>query len=251
MLRRSVCMSAGVVGLAVVHTALAGPVLDIDPDLMGIPRGGIVVDHQPHPTGGPGSDTNFVEVFSPLTWQLSADDFTLTSPATIRHITWWGFYGSTFASSAEQPPATQTMRLRFYDARIQDGLPGTALFEETFVDPSYAWTGRRVLTGPAPDEYKFDVDLSTPMQLVALTPYWIEIIQLGNPSSLYRWESSRSSEINGFAFQNAATNDWIHTQNTTSDLAFQLSTIPEPSSAALLLLLCCCFCCCGRRISPC
>lgn len=247
MLKQAWVLSTVVLIVFHGQAALAGPVLEPDPGLMGVPRGGIVVDHQPHPTGGPGSDTNFVEVFSPLTWQLSADDFTLTSPATIRHITWWGFYGSTFASSAEQPPATQTMRLRFYDARIQDGLPGTVLFEETFVDPSYAWTGRRVLTGPAPDEYKFDVDLSTPMQLVALTPYWIEIIQLSNPRSLYRWESSRSSEINGFAFQNAATNDWIHTQNTTSDLAFQLSTIPEPSPAALMLLLCCCFSCRGGR----
>lgn len=247
MLKQILVASSVVLMAFAGQAALAGPVLDIDPDLMGIPRGGIVVDHQPHPTGGPGSDTNFVEVSSPLTWQLSADDFTLTSPATIRHITWWGFYGSTFGSSAEQPPATQTMRLRFYDARIQDGLPGTVLFEETFLDPFYAWTGRRVLTGPAPDEYKFEIDLSSPMQLVELTTYWIEIIQIGDPSSLYRWESSRSSEINGFAFQNAATNDWIHTQNTTSDLAFQLSTIPEPSSAALMLLPCFYFSCRGGR----
>ena len=246
MLKQAGVVASVVLIVFTVQVALAGPVLEIDPDLMGIPRGGIVVDRQPFPTGGPGSDTSFIEVFSPLTWQLSADDFTLTSSATIRHVTWWGFYGSTFGSSAEQPPATQTMRVRFYDARIQDGLPGTILFEETFVNPPYAWTGRQVLTGPAPNEYRFDVDLPTPMPLSSSTPYWLEIVQLESPQSLYRWEISVSGR-DGFAFQNEATVDWVHTQNTPANLAFQLSTIPEPSTAALMLLLCCCFSCRGGR----
>ncbi|OWY72117.1 hypothetical protein B7486_04105 [cyanobacterium TDX16] len=233
MLRRFVCMSAGVVGLAVVHTALAGPVLDIDPDLMGIPRGGIVVDHQPHPTGGPAADMDFRDDFGTALWQQSADNFSLSQNAIIRHVTWWGFYGSSFTSPAEQPPVTQTMRVSFYEARIQDGLPGTVLFEETFVDPSYAWTGRQVLTGAAPNEYKFDVDLTTPVTLRAMTAYWLEIVQLGGQQSHYRWEYSRSGEINGFAVQNLTMMDWFHSQSITSDLAFQLSTIPEPGTAAL------------------
>ena len=249
---KQVCVESVLVVIALAgQTALAGPVLDIDPDLMGLPRGGIVVDHQPHPTGGPGSDTSFVDVATPLTSQLSADDFMLESASTIRHVTWWGFYGGTFTNPAEQPPATQTMRIRFYGARALDNLPGSVLFEESVIDPPYAWTGRQILTGATPNEYRFDVNLTIPAQLNSSTLYWLEIVQLDSQNSVYRWEYSRSSDIDGFAFQNAATVDWIHTQSITSDLAFQLSTIPEPSTAALMLILCCCFCCCGRRISPC
>ncbi|OWY71514.1 hypothetical protein B7486_07440 [cyanobacterium TDX16] len=228
-------MSAGVVGLAVVHTALAGPVLDIDSDTMGLPRGSIVVDHQPFPTGGPASDTGFRDDFGMQFWQQLADDFVLSLDAIIRHVTWWGFYGSSFTSPAEQPPVTQTMRVRFYDARIQDGLPGTVLFEETFVDPSYAWTGRQVLTGAVPNEYKFDVDLTTPFSLTASTPYWLEIVQVGSLQSHYRWEFSVAGR-DGFAFRNDAAVNWAHTQNISANLAFQLSTIPEPGTAMLLLL---------------
>jgi hypothetical protein len=193
----------------------------------------IVIDHQPYNTGGPAADTSFIDITTPLTAQHSADDFILDMPVTIRHVTWWGFYGSTFTSPAEQPPQTQTMRIRVYGARAQDGLPGSVLFEEAMVDPAFAWTGRQVLTGAVPNEYKFDVDLTTPMHLVSSRRYWLEIVQLESSNSLYRWEYSRTSEINGFAFQNAATIDWFHTQSITSDLAFQLSTIPEPTTAAL------------------
>jgi hypothetical protein len=192
----------------------------------------IVIDRPPFNTGGPAADTDFRDNFGTPFWQQTADDFLVSQDAVIRHVTWWGFYGSSFTSPAEQPPATQTMRIRVYDARVQDGLPGSVLFEKTIVDPPFAWTGRQVLTGPAPNEYKFDVDLTTPMHLVSSMPYWLEIVQLESPQSLYRWEISVSGR-DGFAFLNDATGDWVHTQNTPANLAFQLSTIPEPTTAAL------------------
>lgn len=245
---KQACVASSMALMAIAaQTALAGPVLDIDSDTMGLPRGSIVVDHQPFPTGGPASDTGFRDDFGIQFWQQLADDFVLSQDAIIRHVTWWGFYGSSFTSPAEQPPATQTMRVRFYDARFQDGLPGTVLFEETFVDPAYAWTGRQVLTGAAPNEYKFDVDLTTPYSLTASTPYWLEIVQDGATNSLFRWEYSRSADINGHAFFNSASGDWRSSQSLTSDLAFQLSTIPEPNTAALMLLLCSYFSCRGGR----
>ena len=46
--------------------------------------GEIVVDHQPHNTGGFGADTLYQEnQFLPPTWQLLADDVLLTQPAVI------------------------------------------------------------------------------------------------------------------------------------------------------------------------
>jgi len=246
MLKQTSVGSCVVLVVFAGQTALAGPVLGIDPELMGLPRGGNVVDRQPFPTGGPAADTSFAIQSGNVLWEQVADDFILAQSAVIRHVSWWGFYGDDFESPAEQPPATQRMRVRFYDARIQDGLPGAALYEETFGDPQYAWTGRQVLTGAAPNEYKFDVDLTTPVSLTASTPYWLEIVQLGLQQSLYRWEISVAGR-DGYAFRIGEIGDWVHTQNTPANLAFQLSTIPEPSSAALMLLLCCCFSCRGGR----
>lgn len=198
-------------------------------------RAGIVVDHQPWPTGGSASDTDLIDPLSTLTSQRSADDFTLAADADIRHVTWWGFYGSNVTSPAEQPPATQTFRMRFYDARPANGLPGNLIHEESFADPLFAPTGRIIVTGAGPDEFKFDVNLAQPVSLSAATPYWLEIVQLGTRDSFFGWELS-ITEQNGFAFINAATVDWQHTVNTPGDLAFQLSTIPEPSSATLWVI---------------
>lgn len=241
-----------VVAIAVAgHGTLAGPVLDIDPSLVGIPRGGIVVDRQPFNTGGPAADTDLITYFGNESWQQVADEFVLTASTFIRHVTWWGFYGDDFESPAQQPPTTQTMRLRFYDSRPQNGLPGVAIYEDYFVEPSYRWTGRQVLIGAVPREYKFDVNLTTPVLLAASTVYWLEIVQLGSRDSYYRWEISVATR-DGYAFLNDATGDWVHTGSAApATLAFQLSSIPEPSTAALMLLLCCCFCCRGGRISPC
>jgi hypothetical protein len=205
----------------------------------------IVVDHQPFPTGGPASDTDLLIDGQPF-WQQNADDFMLAQPATIRHITWFGFYGSSFTSPAEQPPATQTFRMRLYDARPLVGLPGNIVHEENFVDPTLAATGRQILVGALPDEYKFDADLAAPLSLLPSTPYWLEIVQLGSRGSFYRWENS-VAEIDGHAFLNPITVDWRHTQNVTTDLAFQLSTVPEPTSAMLFSVVCFYFITSGGR----
>ncbi|OWY72118.1 hypothetical protein B7486_04110 [cyanobacterium TDX16] len=196
----------------------------------------LVIDRQPFNTGGPAADTSFVIQTGGVLWQQVADDFVLAQSAVIRHVTWWGFYGDDFESPAEQPPATQTMRVRFYGSRINDGLPGVVLYEETFADPPYAWTGRQVLTGAVPNEYKFDVDLTSPFSLTASTPYWLEIVQLESLNSHYRWEISVATR-DGYAFLNDSTGDWVHTGSAApATLAFQLSTIPEPGTAMLLLL---------------
>jgi len=198
-------------------------------------HGEIVVDHQPWPTGGPASDTDLVDPLSTLTAQQAADDFLLAEDASILHLTWWGFFGSSATNPAEQPPDTQSFRIRFYDARPGDGLPGNVINEEIFIDPFFEATGRQVATGAFPDEFKFDADLASAVLLSASTPYWLEIVQLGSADSFFRWEFS-IDEQNGFAFRNAATVDW-RADTSPGDMAFQLLTIPEPSSAAFWLLI--------------
>src|SRR5262245_17942866 len=101
-------------------------------------------------------------------WGQVADDFQVTAPATIRHVTWWGFYNH------DVLPSVEIMRIRFYAARPSDGLPGDILFQESIPNPSRFATGVIVpfvppgTTGTAA-EYQFESDLSTPMVLDANT----------------------------------------------------------------------------------
>jgi hypothetical protein len=195
----------------------------------------IVVNHQPLNSGGPASDLAFINDSNQQSWQQLADDFQVAQDAEIRLIVFWGFYGSGFSEEVEPPPETETMRVRAYGARPGDGLPGNILYEQSFEDPSRTATGRIIFDGPGPPEFRYQVDLTTPLLLQAGTTYWLEIVQNADIDSLFRWEFSAGTQT-PFAFINPFLSDWRRT-TITPDLAFELSTIPEPSS-----LLLCTFC---------
>jgi len=200
---------------------------------------GIVVDHQPHPFGGGASDTSFRSLPIPQLpeiWNWIADDFTSPVNATIRRVNFWGFYGNNI-----QPVGDETFRIRLYEPRLSDGLPGTMLHEASFLNPAKSVTGVLIPTSGAPEEFFYQLNLKTPLNVVAGTPYWLEVVQVGDVDSRFRWEFSRSAETNGQAFINEDTgNDWERSDPITSDTAFQLSTVPEPTTAVLLVLGCAC-----------
>ncbi|OWY70597.1 hypothetical protein B7486_13340 [cyanobacterium TDX16] len=236
MLKQAGLVSSVVLIVFAGQTALAGPVLDIDPGLMGIPRGGVIFEQLPNRSGGPAADTDYISGNGLPYWQLEADNILLSESALIRHITWWGFYGgdSDPSPGADDPPTgPETMRIRLYSARAGDGLPDSSdiLFEESFHNPSRTATGRRILTPTAPDEYRFEADLAVPFTLISGLPYWLEVVQFGDQASLFRWEHG-TGLINGRAFNNPIVPNWYGTEGS---FAFQLSTIPEPSSFGLLL----------------
>ncbi|MEE8170607.1 MAG: hypothetical protein V3T70_08675 [Phycisphaerae bacterium] len=190
---------------------------------------GVVFDHQPMPVGGGAADSDFLDMFGNPSWQILADDVTLTQDATIQRLVWWGFY------DRDNPPVSESFRMRIYAPRSTDGLPGAVLFEEQFVDPLRVDTGNIVFVGIFPREFRFSVDLATPLPLTANTPYWLEISQIGDRDTHYRWEFSQNAELNGFAFQNPLEPNWTNT-SFVSDVAFQLSTVPEPSTLMLFIL---------------
>jgi hypothetical protein len=198
---------------------------------MGGPRGGsVVVDHPPQNTGGPAADLDFINTSGQRTWQQLAHDFNLTQPAEVGHINYWGFY------TLDNPPAVEEMRVRVLGARTGDGLPdeGNVVYQQTFPNPQRTATGRRVAVGIGPHEYLLQIDLSMPLSLQAGVPYWLEVLQLDDVNTAFRWEYSPGSGT-AFAFLNANVPDWqLATQ--TSDLAFQLVSIPEPSAIALLAI---------------
>lgn len=199
-------------------------------------RAGLVVDHPGIQSGGPASDTLFVDSAGLENWQQLADDFTFSAagPTTIRRVSWLGFYGSSFDSIPETPPASEMFRIRFYTPLPADGLPdeNNIVFEESFLNPSRQATGDIILDGPGPPEFAYQADLATPLVLQPDTPYWIEIVQLGGLDSHFRWEFAFTDQ-NDFAFLNQNVPDWQFS-NLGTDLAFQLSTVPEPQTLALI-----------------
>jgi hypothetical protein len=198
---------------------------------------GILVDHQPLNSGGPASDTDFINDSGFQRWQQLADDVLLSESAEVTHLTWWGFYGGSFSGSPNPPVGDETMRIRFYDARPGDGLPGEVLYEESYLNPTRTWTGRIVGVGSGPREYRFNAALTKPFAIEAGVPYWFEVVQVGDVNSAFRWEYSIKAEANGFVFRHTTLPNWQHTVNTPGDLAFQLISVPEPQTALLFLLL--------------
>lgn len=196
-------------------------------------RADIVASQLPTQAGGGAGDTEFLFQGNPV-WEISADDFSLTTAATIRHLTWWSFYGLNTDSIAQPPPATQTIRLRVHAPRPGDGMPGDVLFEEFVVDLPRVATGQFIFVGGTPSEYRYDVDLSTPWALDAGQPYWLAIAQMGIPTSTYRWEYAFPNGT-PFVFMNPITGDWRQFSGQ-SNLAFQLSTVPEPAGVLCLTL---------------
>ncbi len=197
----------------------------------GAARASIIVDHQPYHFGGGASDTEYLNQFGAPRWQRIADDFMLSEPATIERVGFWGFYDQ------NNPGLSERYRVRFYGARAGDGLPDDSniLFEESFLNPQRTETGELIILSFARIEYFYEVDLSVPVALAANVPYWLEIVQLGNVRTAFWWEFSRA-DANGQAFINASVGDWSHTTSITSDSAYQLYGIPEPTTLTLVIV---------------
>jgi hypothetical protein len=188
--------------------------------------GQFIVDHPPHPFGGPASDTEFIDMFSRPSWQLLADDFQIAAPAVARRLVWFGFY------DRDNPPLTESMQIRLYDARPSDGLPGNVLHDFTIANPVRIATGRIIAVGISPREFRYEVELPAPLSLAAATPYWLSIVQLGDIANAWRWELS-VADLDGHAFVNSSLTDWQHIGLNMPDLAFRL-IVPEPVTFALV-----------------
>jgi len=220
--------------------ALAGPLpleaagAELDGPQPRGPGDGVILRHSPLNTGGPASDSDFISATSGMpTWQFLADDILLPTTATVRRVAWWGFY------HLDNPPANEVFQIRFLGFLGTDavtGLPSesTIVQAELHMDVTRAATGRTVFTSIDPPEYRFQVDLAAPLTLEANTTYWLEIAQIGEQQSHYRWEYA-VQPANRFAFRHAALPDW-QLSALNVDLAFELQTIPEPASIALIAI---------------
>jgi len=197
-------------------------------------RADIIVDQPPNLTGGPASDTDYVNYLGQPFWQREVDNMLLAQAADISRVVWYGFYGGD-GTPATPPPTPENIQIRFMGARPGDGLPDEngVVFDQTYVNPSRGPTGRILAgVGGHPAEQVYQVDFPTPIHLLGSTGYWIEIVQLGDVNSMFRWEAG-SGVLTGHAFTNPLSGGWFATGGS---LAFQLSDVPEPGTGALLSL---------------
>lgn len=176
------------------------------------------------------SDTEWTDSIGLTVSSLGADDFRLTSTETACALRTWIFFGANDVGPfVLDPPASQTVRLRFYaDA---SGLPGGVIHEQTIDNPPLAWTGRTIALVPSRREYRMDIPISGCFTAQADTTYWVEIAQLGDPVSMFRWESARGSN-QSHVEQYPIGNAW----RTFNDygFAFELLRTPEPGTVWML-----------------
>jgi len=223
----SVCLSAA--SLRASPQTLEEAWAELDGPQPRGPGATVLVDHQPHPFGGFASDSLGVEFPGGLpVWQFVADDFALSQTITAWQLVFWGFY-----HDGIEPVGDEAIRVRFYDSRPGDGLPGSPLFEQTTINPSRNWTGDFISVAGGPREYRYAVDLAGGFAIGGGTQYWLEVAQMGDVNSLFRWDVSITPPLTDIAASNINFPNWTHAGlSPPGNNAFQLLT-PEPTTAAL------------------
>ncbi len=181
----------------------------------------------PGRTFGITSDTGFIDDANRQNSSLIADRFD-SLPLPVCRVVWWSFYGSSIAQEPEPPPANESIRVRIY--ANEAGLPGAVLSESAFVNPVRQATGFSIATGAGPLEYRYQVDLPNCYSTSAGSSYWLEVAQLGDVSSRFRWENSNTG--GEFASQFPIGSPWRITAGS-GQMAYELRT-PEPTSGALM-----------------
>lgn len=175
------------------------------------------------------SDTEWPNTAGQTRSSLVADEFRLSQSASICGATWWSFFGGDPERFYDiNPPATETLRLRFYSDL--SGLPDAVLWERTYVDLPRVKTGRRIGIFPLRDEYRYTTGFSTCFAAAADTTYWFEVVQIGDVNSIFRWESSYSDTDHATQFPIGVPWRLFGSYG----MAFELNQTPEPASAVLL-----------------
>lgn len=185
----------------------------------------IVVNQLPYNAGGTTSDLEFFDYFHFPHWARAADDIKVAADSEVVSLNWWGFYRE------DNPPANEQFQIRLYANQESASLPGDLLYESVVSDPQRDATGRVILIGGLPREFRFHAHLPSVMHLDANQPYWLEITQVNSLEQWYFAEYSRA-ETTGYAFINDVVSTWTRS-TATSDLAVQL-IVPEPATAAIL-----------------
>ena len=159
-----------------------------------------------------------------------ADDFSLAPGAeTIRDVHWWGLYAF---SNTPTAPDNFTIRI-FAD---NGGVPAVnSLFNFNLGDVGRMDTGDNIFVF---DVYKYSVDIPD-TTLVPNTPYWLSIVNNTAADTDDIWFWATSSQTGNAAERVSDGQNWVSPSGGPPghELAFNLTTVPEPSAVLGLGLL--------------
>lgn len=164
---------------------------------------------------------------------LAADNFTLATPATIGQVRWWG-NGDDFGLPNLQNFTSFTVKLH---PRLASGLPGAAIFSQTFATAATNPVDTGLLSFNNTKVWQQTATLGTPQTLPA-GQYFVSVgvqTYVDNQGSIWFWNTSNQGD--GFlAFDSYDGGGWRQFTQQPTDLAFELIAVPEPTSLGLLMV---------------
>lgn len=194
--------------------------------------GPLIYSQAPNGNFGLVSDTAYTNDFGQPDGALRADRFQLAFSNEVGQILWFGHYGTQNQDFDPDPPLTESFRIRFWSQvttpfPIQQ-LPDEVLYESASEEVFRELTGSFVA---GRREYRYVLDLPSRFAVQGGTPYWLEIAQIGDLASAWRWETATGGE---YASQYPIGSPWeLH---TIGQVAYQLR-VPEPATGLLMALV--------------
>ncbi|MCG8692160.1 MAG: hypothetical protein MI806_13210 [Minwuiales bacterium] len=171
------------------------------------------------------------------TGQQTADEFSLTTGATVTGVGWFGFYFDQFADDA-------TVNRQFVIRIFNDvaGAPATTAFYQDTVTVSGVDTGTNSTSFGIYDIYEYS-SLITPVDLLGGTQYWLSVLENDPTTSQWGWQASTTVDGDLVATRQSEGGDWLvqDFSNQTganrkrNEMAFNLSGDPlDPDPVAVV-----------------
>jgi PEP-CTERM motif len=158
--------------------------------------------------------------------QQVADNFQLTSSASLSDLRWAGFYG---AAGVPGSSTTVSFTVRLFTGTT---VPASVPFYSQLIAATCTNIGSGSLNDPL---YQFNATLPTPVSLSGGQTYWLSVLDSDTATTFdFRWLDTSQIFDDLSAFRDGDAGTWSAQQD--GDYAFSLAAVPEPSTIALLVL---------------
>ena len=179
---------------------------------------------------GPSNPDNFGGYFSEGSIRV-ADDFSLSSAATLRSVQFWGTHWSSGVI-----PVDDTFSLVVYGDNAGTPDPDNIIESSALSLASRIDTGSDHNASLGADILEYTMNLDTTIVLSGSTTYWLSIFHTEVPYTYWLWQET-GLDGGGNLFQ--STDEGLSWNSRSNETAFNLSDayispVPEPSTLLLL-----------------
>ena len=194
--------------------------------------GPLIYSQAPNRNFGFASDSLFRDDFGQIQGSLYADRFQVSAAAVLGQLVWYGLYGAQDQGFDPEPPISESFRIRLF-SQVNSPIPPLQLpadvLYETSTDAVFREFNGAFVNGRR--EYRYILNLPMSFTIQPGTPYWLEISQIGDVNSFFRWESSTGGER---AFEFPLGSTWQ--MATGGQLAYELR-VPEPMTGSFVAVV--------------